>query len=303
MALRSDLCAEASLVRAEPQTATASRVENWVLIEYGGAWPYEPLNSTLFEGSLRERIAAQLAALPRSRLLLIRRPRTPRVGAFTIFYGRTTERGSRFFRVELEAPTDLHEVDFVAAIREGGQGVPLEHPLLLVCTHGRRDRCCARYGQPLYDHLCAIGDRGWIWMSSHVGGDRFAGNLVCLPEGLYFGRVERAGADAVVAAYLDGRIDLDHYRGRSSYPFVVQAAEAHVRRAAGLDGFHDLRLDGVTRTDRGWLVRLRAVVSGALHEVEVERRMGSQEYLTCRSEVARPVRAFVVVGSRVPAAF
>ena len=64
-----------------------------------------------------------------------------------------------------------------------------------------------------------------MWQSSHIGGDRFAGNVVFLPEGLYFGRVEPAEAWPVLDEYLAGRIDLAHYRGRSAYSFAEQAAE------------------------------------------------------------------------------
>lgn len=301
MALRSELCAEDSLQRDEPQEATASRVEHWILVEYGGRWPYEPLDAALFAGTLRDRLAEQLAALPRSRLLLVRRPRARPGGPFKVFYGRTLERGSRFFRLDVDAAPDLHEIDFSASMRDGGRGEPLEHPLLLVCVHGRRDRCCARYGQPLYDRLCKLGHRGWTWMTTHVGGDRFAGNLVSLPDGLYFGRVERAAAEALLASYLEGRIDLDHYRGRSCYPFPAQAAELHVRRETGLLGFTDLRFDGATPSERGWRVRFAAEVAGVVHEVEVERRLEAEAYLTCRAEVARPVRRFVAVASRVVA--
>jgi hypothetical protein len=302
MALRSELCADESLQRDEPQHATASRVEHWLLVEYGGRWPYDPLDAPLFAGALRDRLAEQLAALPRSRLLLVRRPRTRASGPLTVFYGRTLERGSRFFRLDAEAPEDLEDVDFADWMRDGGRGESLDHPLLLVCVHGKRDRCCARYGQPLYDRLCRLGHTGWTWMATHVGGDRFAGNLVCLPEGLYFGRVGGAAAEPLLASYLDGRVDADHYRGRSCYPFPAQAAEAHVRRAKGLFGLTDLRLVGATPTDRGWSVRFEAEVAGVVHEVDVERRLDPAAYLTCRAEVARPVPRFVAFASRVLAA-
>ena len=301
MALRSELCADDSRRRGEPQDATASRVEHWVLVEYGGRWPYDPLDATLFAGALRDRLAEQLAALPRSRLLLVRRPRTATSGPLRVFYGRTLERGSRFFRLEAEAPRDLEHVDFPAWMRDGGRGEPLDHPLLLVCVHGRRDRCCARYGQPLFDRLCKLGHTGWTWMATHVGGDRFAGNLVCLPEGLYYGRVGRTAAEPLLASYLEGRVDVDHYRGRSCYPFPAQAAEVHVRRETGLLGLTDLRLADATPTDGGWRVRFEAEVAGVVHEVDVERRLDPAAYLTCRAEVARPVRRFVAVASRVVA--
>jgi hypothetical protein len=44
-----------------------------------------------------------------------------------------------------------------------------------------------------------------------------------------------------MASYLDGRIDLEHYRGRTCYPFAVQAGEVWVRRELHLDGIDQVR--------------------------------------------------------------
>jgi hypothetical protein len=107
-------------------------------------------------------------------------------------------------------------------------------PLVLVCTNGRHDPCCATFGRPLARALRAEDDRGEVWECSHIGGDRFAGNLVILPEGLYFGRCDGDSAKRVLAAYAGGKIDLDSYRGRSVRGFYEQAAEFFVRRELGL---------------------------------------------------------------------
>jgi hypothetical protein len=84
------------------------------------------------------------------------------------------------------------------------------------------------------------GDRAWE--VSHIGGDRFAGNLVCFPHGLYFGRLDPDAGVAVAERYAQGQIDLAHYRGRSCYGFAVQAAETFLRRQLDLTGVEDVRL-------------------------------------------------------------
>jgi hypothetical protein len=289
------LCAEVSTASREPIAATASGVEHWLLVEHTGLWPYEPLDASVFADGVREHLSDQLTELARSRLLLIKQPGRLRGKRLRVIYGQTPERGQRFFVLDLGRPAELLEADFVAALRDGRRlGEPLDHPLLLVCTHGKRDRCCARYGQPLCAALHAQADPDWVWQASHVGGDRFAGNLVCMPEGLYFGRVGREQAGDVLRSYIAGRIELEHYRGRSCYPFAVQAAEAHVRRVTGLVGFHDLRLVGRDRTAADlWTVQLRAEVAGEVHEVEVAVERGQDAYLTCRADARRPPRRFV----------
>jgi hypothetical protein len=296
------LCAESSSAAGEGLGATASRIEDWLLVEHGGYWPYDPLDATVFAGALREHLLAQLARLRNPRLLLVKRPGRFRPERIRVVYGSTPERGRRFYTIEVEQHRELLNRDFAAVLRGEAPafGEPLEHPLLLVCTHGKRDRCCARYGQTLCQALHDSAHSSWVWQSSHVGGDRFAANLVCLPEGLYFGRVGRLQADSVLSAYVAGRIELEHYRGRSCYTFPVQAAELYVRRATALVGFHDLRLLARRRTaPDAWTVQLVAEVAGIVHEVEVVAELGVAAYLTCRAETPRRAPRWIVRSHRV----
>ena len=295
------LCADVSAAGGEGVGATASRVEHWLLVEYAGHWPYEPLDASVFGGRLRAHLAAQLAALPHSRLFLVKRPGRWRRARARVVYGATPERGRRFFQLELASHADLLELDFAAALAGGPPlGDPLEHPLLLICTHGKRDRCCARYGQALCEAFTGHAPSGWAWQSTHVGGDRFAGNVVCLPEGLYFGRVGREDVVALLEQYVAGKIALERYRGSSCYPFSIQAAELHVRAATGLAGFYDLRLLSARRTGDGTSrVELLAEVAGDVHEVEVAAELGREVLLTCRATTPRRPRRFVVRSHRV----
>jgi hypothetical protein len=295
------LCAEVSAAAGEPLGATASRIEHWLLVEYGGYWPYDPLDAAVFAGTLRDRLAVQLGRLRNSRLLLTKAAGRERGDRVEIVYGSTPERGRRFFRLEVDHHGELRDLEIAGALLGESEppGEPVDHPLLLVCTHGTRDRCCARFGQPLCRALHRHAPPGWVRQVSHVGGDRFAGNVVCLPEGLYFGRVGPAEISRVLDSYLRGRIELDLYRGRSCYPFAVQAAELEVRERTGLVGANDLRLLGGRREGPGsWRVRLLAEVAGEEYDVAVTAEAwGDETFLTCRAAVAKRVRRMVATES------
>src|SRR4029079_18832655 len=101
-------------------------------------------------------------------------------------------------------------------------------PLLLVCTNGKHDACCANEGRPVIRSLVAavVPD---VWETLRVGVDRFAANVVALPWGVYLGRVKPEEAPAVAEDLRAGLVDLDHYRGRSCHSSVVQAADLAVR--------------------------------------------------------------------------
>ena len=280
---RRPLCAEVSAGAGEPLGATASRIDNWILLEYRGVWGPEPLQGSMLDRAVKAHLEEQLSRL-RSRLLFLRRPRQERHGV-VCYTATTSEGGESLHRLDLEAHEELVGLDLFGADR----GEETAEPLFAVCTHGKRDRCCARYGRPLYDALRDQTDPEWVWQCTHVGGDRFAGNLVCFPEGLYFGRVGLGDVLPLLDSYLAGRIYLDCYRGRAAYTMQVQAAERAVRERKALIGIDDLRLVGVNGS------RVTFDGGGELHEVEVERVEGEPAYLTCDSdEMKRPIR-FVAV--------
>ena len=275
---RRPLCADVSAAAGEALGATASRIDHWILLEYRGVWGPEPLQGSMLDRSVKEHLAAQLSR-PRSRLLFLRRPRQERHGL--VCYTATTAAGAEsLHRITLEVHEELVGLDLFGADR----GEKVEEPLFGICTHGKRDRCCARYGRPLYDAIRDQVDPEWVWQCTHVGGDRFAGNLVCFPEGLYFGRVGIGDVLPLLDDYLTGRIYLDCYRGRAAYTMQVQAAERAVRERTGLVGVDDLRLIGVDGA------RVTFDAGGERHEIEVERVEGEPMYLTCDSEeMKRPV--------------
>ena len=292
-------CAELSEANGESLAATASRVDNWLLVEYRGSWARDELGASLLAEPVKQHLRDQLSRLARSRLLFVRRPERRRRNDLAVLYGRTAERDPWFRKLSLETYDELLALDLAAALDGADQppGEPLDHPLLVVCTHGKRDPCCARFGRPLYDALREAADESWVWQSTHVGGDRFAGNLVCLPEGVYYGRVARFEALDVLAEHLAGRIDLAHYRGRCSHSFPVQAADREVRGEAGLRGIDDVRLASVDRlADDAWRVRLLAGPSR--YEVEVVSELGELTQLTCSSPTVKRPRRFVARSAR-----
>ncbi len=135
---------------------------------------------------------------------------------------------------------DLHQVVTATESLASGAGSGAgweddDTPYALVCTNGRHDPCCATFGRPLVRTLRGSRWADRVWECSHIGGDRFAGNLLLLPESLYFGRCDGAAAERVLAAYDAGRIDLAWFRGRSSLNLVEQAAEHFVRTELALD--------------------------------------------------------------------
>jgi hypothetical protein len=287
------LCADVSGAASESLAATASRIDRWLLVEYRGLWDRDVLGGSLLSAQLKEHLRDQLAKLGHARLLFIKQPSRRAQARRMLYIGSSRPGEESLYALEFERHDDLLEYDFASALLDGGMpGVPVEHPLFIVCTHGKRDRCCAKYGHPLYDGVKGKVDPDWVWQSTHVGGDRFAGNIVVLPEGLYFGRVGETDLDPLLDSYFDRRIYLDLYRGRSAYTFAVQAAERAVREAEGLTGIDDVLLERVERRDGAWMVTLRA--NGVARKVDVALELADEPvYLTCGSVTPQRPRRYV----------
>jgi hypothetical protein len=281
---RRPFCSDVSRADDEPLGATASIAERWLLVEYRGLWAHDAVDRSTLSEEAKRALVAWRSAAPRSRVLFVRRPERRGAPGLAVFRADTPESGGTIRRIELAHHEDLATVDLDAA------GEPLGHPLFLVCTHGKHDPCCARLGRPLYEALCGEVDDESVWQVSHVGGDRFAGNLVALPSGVFLGRVEPADAWHALDELLAGRVPLGRYRGRSCHSFPVQAAERAVREAAGVAGIEDVRLVESVRTEAGWTVRLAA--AGETWEVPVVRREGPLTYLTCSAEALRHPRHY-----------
>ena len=203
--------------RDEPVSATASQVSAWLLVEVNGPWGRDAIQHSelsphapaIWREAMRRRGI---------RVIAIRRDLThhhdggshaarlvhvvaPRPGAVT---------GSAHRRTV----GHLHDVVSATASIAAGHGhddgwEPDGERYVLVCTNGRHDPCCATYGRPIIRGLRTTKWADEVWECSHIGGDRFAGNVVLLPDSLYFGRLDLAAAERVLDAHDQGRLDLD----------------------------------------------------------------------------------------------
>ena len=203
-----------------------------------------------------------------------------------MFVVRADETAPEVRRIELARHEDLADTDLDAA---GEDGAP--RSLVLVCGHGSRDGCCALRGTAVYRALAGHVPEDDLWLSSHQGGHRFAANVLVLPSGMQLGRLDPENAVSVTQRALAGRIELDHYRGRTCYDARVQAAEHAVRRALGLDDVADLRLAAVD----GSVVRFHGR-DGSEHAATVEEIAGPVVPASCGAEpeAQRALRARLV---------
>ncbi|HYE13835.1 MAG TPA: sucrase ferredoxin [Pyrinomonadaceae bacterium] len=291
-------CSQLSRGAGEKSFGTASVGAVWMLLEYAGAWGPRVLDDCALAPEVKSFFRHTLASIPHSRLLFVKRGRAGG-DTFSFFVVRCREREPFSVRFELDAYARLTDLDVAAAAagETAAGGTLTREPVFLVCTHGRRDKCCAKFGTPVYHGLRGT-EGGAVWQSSHVGGDRFAANLVCFPHGLFYSHVSEESGARAAAEYRAGRLALEGYRGRACYAHHIQAAEFFARAETGAVGLDALRFVRSRRTaERSWLVSFSG--AGRTYEAAVSCRMSEfKNFITCHSTEQKSVPQFSLDGFR-----
>ncbi|KGN34116.1 sucraseferredoxin family protein [Knoellia sinensis KCTC 19936] len=213
-------CSNAFRERGEPMIGSAPVARRWLLIEHPGPWSKDHLETPPIAGPVAQAIEAACAE-HQGRSLLVRRTGRREPGEANAWYAVDTSLGT-WVTGTWRTTDDL--LDAVRAL-----GTPLTHsetfapPMLLVCTQGTRDACCALRGRPVTAALAKV----WpdeVWECTHLSGHRFAGTFISMPDGTCYGMVDLPIAVEVVRAHRAGLVDTTHLRGLARYSPAVQAA-------------------------------------------------------------------------------
>ena len=233
-------CAEWSRRQAIDPIGTAGTYSGYLLVEWPLPWPADL-------GEVHE-LAPIVSALKgtgiRLQGLVATRPLGS--GRHVILYRRTTRPDGGFDAFERRGavvPQGAIVATAMALIDGAADDEPTGHHVepvvdLLICGHGRRDRCCGSSGTRLISQIRDADpfDQGPVrlWRTSHTGGHRFAPTMVVLPEGTVWGFADSDMAERLIQR--SGMLgDLLHrYRGCSGLGSPpIQALERAVLAELG----------------------------------------------------------------------
>ncbi len=292
---RDTYCSQASLDAGESLFGSAPEADFWILIEYRGQWSASALTDNALPSVARQWIADQEASLRAEGL----RPRTQFVKQrgrrdvpLLVAMADTRPEHRRLRGLTLIGYEEMAAIDARTIL--DCPDSPLNE-MILVCTNGRRDACCARFGGPVYDALRKISPHT-VWQTTHLGGHRFAPTVLSLPTGLCYGRIQPHEAPLLLSEPTALSANL---RGRSVYSGAEQAAECHLLNSSA-GAAADLELmatrDGRDNTmevefrDRGSGISYRVAV--AVDRVAAQASCGAAETkLVARYSPHEPRRA------------
>lgn len=294
-------CSDLSGRFAEPLAGTAPLATGWLLLEHSGPWSRTATDALAGDAAASQTVR-RAASTGSVKTLLLRRPRHASSQM-------DTDRTSRAaFLVHAGPAPWCEELDPLSSTfadldpemllrrRAPGIGDARTEPLFLVCTHAKRDRCCASLGRPIADTLAALHPHQ-TWECSHLGGHRFAGNMLVLPDGFAYGNLDVAAALDVVSSTRSGVVDAAHLRGRTWLDRAVQAADVWARRRSGPCAPDAVRIIGVSTAQESEtdIVAVILEVGGMVHQLHVEhRRSGIDRRISCDTEEVTDPGEFVV---------
>lgn len=283
--------------RDEDPAGTGPHAPRWLVVEDPAPWGRD----ALLDGGLPSRLRAHLAdqvARHGVRHQAIRRPDRSRNVRRTVIAANLDAGWTARTTAPVEDLLDL-DLGVIAADDPPHGWECVVDPVLLVCTHAKRDACCALWGRPAALGLAALAPEA-TWETSHTAGHRLAASVVVLPHGSVFGRVER------LAAFLRDaradRLDLSTYRGSARWTRVGQAAEIALRRHTG-----HLEVAGIAVLDERWTkgtgldegdrARVTLTLHGRRWQVALAVVSLPDRPLSCGTE-ARPLRPLVATDVR-----
>ncbi|MCA6092563.1 sucrase ferredoxin [Streptomyces sp. SCA3-4] len=292
-------CATASRQLTEPLAGTAATARTWLLIEQPGPWGADALTASRLDPAVGRALDAAAAGTG-VRIALIRRPGRHadchEPTSRQVFVAHTAPGRSWIRTTRLTDPARLPELDLAAlgAGEHAGLWEAYEgDPLALVCTNGKRDRCCALLGRPLAAELTAAGGTG-IWEVTHIGGHRFAPTLFVLPYGYAYGRATAHAVKEALEAARHGRVVIGDCRGRSAWERPGQAAELAVRALTGEEDADALDVTATEGAAPRWTVTV-AHTDGRAWTVLVEQgAAGPPRPESCGRALGTPARMDVV---------
>ncbi|ANE03304.1 sucrase ferredoxin [Corynebacterium crudilactis] len=217
-------------INVEPLPGTAKTGAGFVLLEHAGPWSHDILDGGTFDLELTAALKKHLKASNMG-LQLLRKPGRE---------GRNVEKHNLFLvfseasiieHLELDAPADILDLDLSGPGKNNAQR--MDEPMLLICTHSKRDVCCALKGRPLAAAVEPQFGPLHVWEASHTKGHRFAPSMLLMPWNYSYGQLNEAETVQLFQGALANKLFLPGNRGRGTYDARGQVAEIAVAEAFG----------------------------------------------------------------------
>lgn len=271
-------CSTASRYFKESLHGSAAVYKCFIMVEHADPFPAKPTDGHLDKTWLKQLDA--VAKKNKGKLLLVRNKGTDYKNSRVIYVDCVTQK----YLVINSPVDDLHQINIEGVVADTETKWEVD-PFFVVCTNGKKDKCCAKFGFPVFKFFENIF-LPFCYESyecTHLGGDRFAANAALMPFGIYYGRVEVEDVHEIIKQTAFGRILYPNYRGRSRLSFFDQAVECHLREHLGNYNI-DFPMKIFTREERDDLIYVQLTYEESNFEMILQKDVVDYPHLlTCTS--------------------
>lgn len=250
----SSYCSQLTQQSGTPLYGTASTFRVALLLEYAGAWNNKAVLNNNLPASIKHWIKTQQESVEDLRPIWIKR--TTSGASKTLYVAATEAEEPQLYEINFERYEELLSLDVADILRSVSDLQPVDEKVVVVCTNGKHDLCCAKFGLPIF-HALEAESGLTVWQSTHLGGHRYAATAFALPSGVSYGYLTSENVRLVAEAIRSEQIYLPCYRGRAGYPGVVNAADYFLRARIDQNALAALKLSSAVRNNNGWCVQFQ----------------------------------------------
>ena len=286
-------CSQTSVDNDSPLYGTAANAKVWIMLEYSGRWAARALGDNDLPDRVNAWLSAQADAIPESRVVFIKQDSYQPQD--TLYIARADADGQVLYRVRFESFEALVAVDVAGVLAGDVSAEIVTDPIVLVCTNGKRDQCCAKFGLPTYQALAQKMGRN-VWQVTHIGGHRYAPTLAVFPAGIYYGHIFVEQTDALVEAVTNRQVLLPHYRGRVFQSGPINAADYWLRKEAGEFAEDGLRVEGIAEGNSAEIQTIQfSDTANAIHSLTIEAGKTEPELASCNKLKYKPAPHYTLL--------
>jgi len=283
-----DFCSVVSRSVGEPLAGTATRVDVWFLLTFDSEWGAKALAQSGLSQPIRSHLQGAEQRIPNARIQFIKQPGRD-AAALRLYVVRSVVGQEQSYAFAFSDYDELLGLNLEAVARGDAafDAHRTDERLYLVCVNGRRDKCCAKFGTAMYDEMAdAAGESAW--QTTHLGGHRFAPNMVFLPHGIQYGHALPGEGAGLAEAYAADQLIVERLRGRTGYDAPINAAESFLRRRTGETALDAYVLRGASTMVGDMAGFIFAGHDGQDYEVRVRRVKTGPVWKSCDAEALEP---------------
>lgn len=279
-------CSAASRYFKEQLNGTAANSAAFILIEYNNPFPQKIIEANIDKEWFKK--IQQVAKTYKGKVLLVRNKTTNANSCKITFIDC-----NRYSYFTISTTTEAYISIDLASHISSPETVWLNDPFFLVCTNGKKDKCCSKFGLPVFKFFESFNTDVPVWESSHVGGDRFAANVIAMPYGIYYGHVAVEDVGHILVRTLLKKIYKNNYRGLSRRSFFEQSIECYIRDfLRNYDIDFDIHIHLIEHLDDSYKVEIKTINQSSFIMELVKEIIPYPHLLTCHAKKPENISKF-----------